>query len=52
MEYYAIGLGITVITIIISLSIFACCCKCNICADPKDERGPLIDNYKEIIISI
>ena len=52
MEYYAIGLGVTIITIIISLSIFACCCKINICVNRKDENRPLIDKYEEIIISV
>ncbi len=54
MDYYAIGLGITVITMIISISICACCCRINACAIKKDENRQLLNtnSYKEIIVSV
>ncbi len=54
MDYYAVGLCITIITAIISLSICACCCKINTCSDRKYEHNPLLDthNYVEINVSV
>ena len=54
MDYYAIGLGITVITMIISISICACCCRINACSKHKDENRPLLDtnSYREIVVSV
>jgi hypothetical protein len=59
MDYYVIGLGITVITMLISISICACCCKTNGCEYNKKEKIPLLytsiqtgNDGTEIIVSV
>jgi hypothetical protein len=58
MQYYAIGLGIVIITTIIAISICACLCKSDICTNNKKEKIPLlntniyIEDGTEIIVSI
>jgi hypothetical protein len=42
MEYYVLGLGIVIITTIISLSICTCLCRTTICGSNKREKIPLL----------